>query len=841
MSGIPAQISGWEGESSSRATAVTRPVGWPAVVFSVLCRALFGAFLLLTSAYCLLLYIPFTYFGFIHNPLLAWLPVFVQIHAYLFLGLVAAVAATLLPQLRWPETRRPMLGFVVVNGLIAVYLVLRPALPGMERDMFAYVWSMLCLFPLLWLAALDLRGSWQTFRRELPGSPLDLAAGAICGVVVGAAFAAAGYVRQFSSASGIDTNLRGLAFSMMVHAALFAAIVIILVGIRSFARASRWPRLTQVSLIAVFSWVICAEVLRRIILPTLSFEGLQANLYSCVVAAVMVIYGAGVVTVVRTNLARRTHESRSLPGWRFAFAGIALMAAAYAIPSLLGPTDWDFVLQKTAVLLTWAAALMFVRWAGVGFRSRRLRVLMACVLALAVLTLGVYRAAASRHPEIDSEWNGIMEGEAGMDVSFKTASDILARSIDNDAYAPLYHFLQHNTNLGPEVAIKPADTRLVADLKSSPGPHPNIFIFVIDSLRRDYVPPYNPAAAAYAPAMDQFARDSISLENAFTHYAGTALSEPAVWVGALQLHKQYIEPFYPMNNLQKMLDADGYRQYISVDPILEQILRPSPAIVRLDENTKLWSNLDFVSTLKELEGKIDARGDERSPIFAYTQPQNVHTLTLESSSHGGSRKEISIYEIRRMDAAFGEFVDFLKQRRLYDNSIIVITSDHGDSYGEFGRYGHADFLFPEVTRIPLIIHLPSDLRDNVVWDTKQIAFSTDITPSLYYLLGHRPIMHGDLLGKPLFTQSMAEQQSYLKPEYLIASSYAPVYGILKKNGTSLFIADAVNHKTYFYDLAKDPLGIHNEVTPEIVGKNEPLIRQDIGTIDRFYGYTSPAD
>jgi arylsulfatase A-like enzyme len=191
-----------------------------------------------------------------------------------------------------------------------------------------------------------------------------------------------------------------------------------------------------------------------------------------------------------------------------------------------------------------------------------------------------------------------------------------------------------------------------------------------------------------------------------------------------------------------------------------------------------------------------------------------------------------------MDAAFGEFLDFLRQRGLYDNSIIVLTADHGDSYGEFGRWGHSDFLFPEVIRIPLIVHLPPQMRQRLVWDPNDPAFTTDITPSLYYLLGHRPIINNELFGRPLFTETPQERLAYKRSQYLIVSSYAAVYAILSGDGRSLFICDAVNSKNYYYNLVEDPAGAHNHVTIQLQNENEALIRHDVGMIDDFYGWHS---
>jgi arylsulfatase A-like enzyme len=265
------------------------------------------------------------------------------------------------------------------------------------------------------------------------------------------------------------------------------------------------------------------------------------------------------------------------------------------------------------------------------------------------------------------------------------------------------------------------------------------------------------------------------------------------------------------------------------------MLHPSASITELDKNSP-WSDLDFVPTLKELQAKIDARTDREKPIFAYSQPQNVHTLTLERSRIKGGRKAASIFELRRMDAAFGEFVAFLRQRGLYDNSVIIITADHGDCYGEFGRYGHSDFLFPEVIRVPLIIHLPPQMRQHLAWDAHQVAFTTDITPSLYYLLGHGPLINNELFGRPLFTRTQQEQSAYQRSRYLIVSSYAPVYAVLGGSAQSLFIVDAVNSKNYYYNLIEDPKGAHSHVSNRLRDENETWIRHEIGLIDDLYGW-----
>lgn len=522
-------------------------------------------------------------------------------------------------------------------------------------------------------------------------------------------------------------------------------------------------------------------------------------------------------------------------GWVLGAAAIGLPVIAYGIPVVLGRTDWDFVIQKLAVMALWLIVLQIIYWSGLRITGKVGKIGIGVMLACAAAGFASYAKLALYNPDPSAQWQSVLDDYSGVDISFKTAYAVLSRPVDNKDYRQFYEFLKHNTNLGRDAAARPADVRLVSDLQPTPGTKPNIFFFVIDSLRQDYVSPYNPAVD-YTPQIERFAHDSVVLKNAYTRYGGTALSEPAIWVGAMQLHKQYVEPFYPMNNLQKLLETEGYESYISIDPILRMMLGKSSSITELDKDCKSWGDLDFIPTLEELEAKIDARPDRTKPIFAYTQPQNVHTLTLERSKIKGGRKEVSIYELRRMDAAFGDFIAFLRQRGLYDNSVIIVTSDHGDSYGEFGRWGHSDFLFPEIIRIPLIVHLPASLRRDLVWDDRQVAFNTDITPSLYYLLGHRPIVNNEAFGRPLFTRTLPEQLAYKRSHYLIVSSYAPVYAMLDGNARSLFIVDAVNAKNYFYNLIDDPAGTHNHVTMQLQTENESLIRHEVDLVDAMYGW-----
>jgi arylsulfatase A-like enzyme len=67
-------------------------------------------------------------------------------------------------------------------------------------------------------------------------------------------------------------------------------------------------------------------------------------------------------------------------------------------------------------------------------------------------------------------------------------------------------------------------------------------------------------------------------------------------------------------------------------------------------------------------------------------------------------------ELALADAALGQLLDLLADRRLLDASVVVVTSDHGENLGDHGHQGHAFSLYGTTLRVPLAIRLPDAAR-----------------------------------------------------------------------------------------------------------------------------------
>lgn len=99
------------------------------------------------------------------------------------------------------------------------------------------------------------------------------------------------------------------------------------------------------------------------------------------------------------------------------------------------------------------------------------------------------------------------------------------------------------------------------------------------------------------------------------------------------------------------------------------------------------------------------------------------------------------------DRFFGLLVDKLKEQGIYEDTAIIVSSDHGEDLGELGSYcehGEADYI---TTHIPLIIKWPGCAKGTV---SRGLHYNVDLLPTLIDLLGDRvkPVVVHRVVGKP---------------------------------------------------------------------------------------------
>jgi hypothetical protein len=514
--------------------------------------------------------------------------------------------------------------------------------------------------------------------------------------------------------------------------------------------------------------------------------------------------------------------------WGFVAWCVVLATLAFAWQRATQATDWSAVGARLGVLVVWVLALAgarrVVRASGDGAP--------AVFLLLAVLVLGV-----------DAGMRRVVAADAQASTPAARWTTDLLTVAPEDGPSELFELLSAHTNIPKAHAVSPVRVDW-ADLSGPPAAdRPDVYLFVIDSLRRDYLSPYNPAVS-FTPAIDAFAKDSLVFDRAFTQYGATGLSAPSIWMGGPLLHKQYIEPFAPMNALSRLLTHEQYAEWISMDNILDVILPATPALVPLDARRPV-RDFRLCGTLDEIRGRLRDRPADGPPLFAYSLPQDIHVSVitregarvLDDGAYDGFYAPVAS-RVRRLDACFGGFVADLKARGLYEKSVIVVTSDHGDSLGEEGRMGHAYTLYPEIARVPLIVHVPPAMRHRFTWDLQRPAFTTDLAPTLFRLLGHAPAP-----PQPFFGESLAQPPGVARQaprNRMIAASYGSVYGALLDGATRLYVVDAIQRREMAFEIGEGPVpGTAVPVSDTLRREGGAVIRSTVEGLARQYQFSPP--
>jgi arylsulfatase A-like enzyme len=305
-------------------------------------------------------------------------------------------------------------------------------------------------------------------------------------------------------------------------------------------------------------------------------------------------------------------------------------------------------------------------------------------------------------------------------------------------------------------------------------------------------------------------------------------------------HRQYVLPFAPMNTLLSLLEGNSYRIMASLDPIVSVLMPRSPQRIELGADS-VRSRDDACRVLSEISRDLDqSRSD--APAFAYSLAMNTHISYAQGQpilgeSHPGFNAPLAA-RVRQIDACVGTFVEYLKGRDLYDNSVIVVTSDHGDAVGEGGRWGHGSAGFPEIFRIPLLVHLPPRLAARWTADVDAVSFSTDIVPTFYRLLDQELVLSGSMFGMPLvYPLDGAAPRQRRRGSFLLAGSYGPVDALLQRNGDLLYVVDALNARDYAFDLTGGaPHATSVPVTPGERAGYQRVIAEQVDAIAAFFGF-----
>lgn len=119
------------------------------------------------------------------------------------------------------------------------------------------------------------------------------------------------------------------------------------------------------------------------------------------------------------------------------------------------------------------------------------------------------------------------------------------------------------------------------------------------------------------------------------------------------------------------------------------------------------------------------------PHYKYAPPPPYDTLYKGKMGKDAAARQRELYagEVSYTDARIGEVIGLLKRLNIYDQTLLIITADHGESLGEHDYYyDHTEYLYEPIVRIPLIMRHPPAIPKGVV--VEEPARIVDIVPTI---------------------------------------------------------------------------------------------------------------
>jgi arylsulfatase A-like enzyme len=206
--------------------------------------------------------------------------------------------------------------------------------------------------------------------------------------------------------------------------------------------------------------------------------------------------------------------------------------------------------------------------------------------------------------------------------------------------------------------------------------------------------------------------------------------------------------------------------------------------------------------------------DYRGPIDGL----NIQKLKLKPAMNPRDLFHvIALYdgEIAFTDHYIGEMSLVLKELGVYDNTMIILTSDHGEEFFEHGQLGHKRSLYDEVLRVPLIFKFPYNWKANR--KSNKLVSIIDIKPTILDYLGIE--RHQEMQGYSLLPLVNGGKRSG-KP--LVYSRFEHEL-VAVRSARSKLIHHLQLPEKELYDLVNDPgekINLLDKKTNEEIAKKE---------------------
>ena len=322
------------------------------------------------------------------------------------------------------------------------------------------------------------------------------------------------------------------------------------------------------------------------------------------------------------------------------------------------------------------------------------------------------------------------------------------------------------TWVDPVIVVPEGETQAL-----EPASRPkNIFVWLVDTLRPDHFPVYEPSTRVQAPNFVEFSDRCVSFRRATIQGNSSLPASASIHTGTYPaLHEIYSgdrriardlalfgDPFREAGWDTALYSSNGYvsesrgfaRRYGTYHNLIHEPGRADSEYLvpqlrewlqaHTTENTFLYVNTIDPHVPYDPPAEILSLYHPE-PYNGRIRPRGTGELLDGLGDQGlpdaDLRYLVALYdgEITYNDLYFGEMIDHLDAQNRLDDTLVVITSDHGEVFFEHGRGGHGSGVWEEVMHIPLMICHPRSLG-SARWIETEVEL-IDLFPTLVDLMG----------------------------------------------------------------------------------------------------------
>ncbi|MBM3184078.1 MAG: DUF229 domain-containing protein, partial [Chlamydiae bacterium] len=300
---------------------------------------------------------------------------------------------------------------------------------------------------------------------------------------------------------------------------------------------------------------------------------------------------------------------------------------------------------------------------------------------------------------------------------------------------------------------------------------PNIYLFVIETLRRDFI------TKETAPHLSFFEGKNISFQDSYANSNWTVLSWFSIFHSDLPMHWTYMRDTWEEGSIPlRLLKNLGYKIHIYASPDLHYfnmdhaIFGKNKGLIDHLEDHFVHPHLEpcdrdllcLQSFEKEIQ-KEDAREGNLHIFFLdsthseYSFPKDFPIKFQPIVKHIDyltfTQKEIELVKnryknaISYIDSLVWRFFQTLQKENLYDSSIILITGDHGEEFYEEGALFHGTHINRYQTEVPIFFKFPKAMEPS------KEATHIDLFPSVLHYLTGREDFSEFFDGKSIFSKN----------------------------------------------------------------------------------------